>query len=112
MGDSKIIQANSELEASLRDTLDRDPEIGSSQISIAVDVETQQVFLSGMVKNEAVKQRTIELVRRTRPTLIIIDRLKVEPAPDKFKWRPGRPRTHNANNYPPLGFVLDITHTS
>lgn len=70
---------NEELERAVTRELSSDPRIPVSEIAVTADATDRKVVLSGVLMTEADRNRVVAQAKRTRPDVVIIDRIGVIP---------------------------------
>ena len=69
-----------DLESAIRAKLESDDATKQANLSVAVDVQSNKVTLSGQVVSEDIRDKAIELAKSAQPGLTIEDKIDVKPA--------------------------------
>ena len=71
--------ADSELENKIKAKFDSDPLLKAADLSVSADAEKNEATISGVVGNESLRIKAVDLAKMIGPGLILTDKIDVKP---------------------------------
>lgn len=76
---AKAAMTDSQLKSHIEDKINSDADLKAANLSVSADADQNMATLSGIVENEPLRNKAIEMARAAHPGLNIVNRIEVKP---------------------------------